>query len=392
MDKIKLPRFPPRKARNTPTLINFVVRWLDKFQILLNPIPSSSPFNMKDRLKLLLLTAIDRTSISRKARDLREQNLAIPSGEATLAWLKTKSVEDITVSQQAGFYEFLKSLPENFQLARKQGMLLAIDFHTDPNYAKALSPYICKGRKKASTHQFYQYITVIWLNAPEPITLAVQLLPTKHSTFKTVQSLLTPLLTQERIVGVLADGGFYNWDLIQWFIHKQVFFIIRGRVNRGVKPLVQKHQEELRQKGTHLVVDYRLNKGHTRKRLPVKLALCRAGYRIMALITPPTCTLSGRRIYELYRQRFTIETYYRQMHRFQIFSCSRNPSLRFILVLLAFWLCNFWAYFKAPLNFLKSTSRRCRSDFVYTANDFCEFILISWYRMIFKGAQAVLRW
>ena len=107
MAKIKLPRFPPRKARNTPTLINFVVRWLDKFQILLNPIPSSSSFNMKDRLKLLLLTAIDRTSISRKARDLREQNLPIPSGEATLAWLKTKSVEDITASQQAGFFQFL---------------------------------------------------------------------------------------------------------------------------------------------------------------------------------------------------------------------------------------------------------------------------------------------
>jgi len=385
MDKIKLPRFPPRKARKTPTLIKFVVRWLDKFQFLPNPIPTSSPFDMKSRLKLLLLSAIDRTSISRKARDLREQNLPIPSGEATLTWLKTKSVEDITTLQQAGFYQFLESLPENFQFARKQGMLLAIDFHTDPNYAKTLSAYICKGRKKASTHQFYQYITVIWLNAPEPITLAVQLLPTKHSTFKTVQNLLSPLLTQERIVGVLADGGFYNYDLIQWLIHKQVFFIIRGRVNAGVKPLVRKYQEELRQKGTHLVVDYRVNKGHTRKRLLVKLTLCRAGDRIMALIVPPTCVLSGKRIYDLYRQRFTIETYYRQMHRFQIFSCSQHPAVRFIIVLLAFWLCNFWAYFKAPLDFLKSTSRRCRVDFVYTANDFCEFIRTSWHRALFKG-------
>ena len=384
MSKIKLPRFPPRKARNTPTLINFVVRWLDKYQLLLNPIPSSSPFNMKNRLKLLLLTAIDRTSISRKARDLREQNLPIPSGEATLAWLKTKSVEDITASQQVGFYQFLESLPENFQFARKQGMLLAIDIHTDPNYAKTLSAYICKGRKKASTHQSYNYITVIWLNAPEPITLAVQLLPTKHSTFKTVQSLLTPLLTQERIVGVLADGGFYNFDLVKWFLHREVFFIIRGRVNAGVKPLVQKYQEELRQKGTHLVVDYRMNKGHTRKRLLVKLALCRAGDRIMALIVPPTCVLSGRRINELYRQRFTIETYYRQMHRFQIFSCSQHPAVRFIIVLLAFWLCNFWAYFKAPLNLLKPTSRRCRVDFVYTANDFCEFLRTSWDRTLFN--------
>jgi len=86
MTKLKLPRFPPRKARKTPTLIKFMVNWLDKFQFLSIPIPAKSPFNMKSRLKLLLLTALDRTSISRKARDLREQNLAITSGEATLAW------------------------------------------------------------------------------------------------------------------------------------------------------------------------------------------------------------------------------------------------------------------------------------------------------------------
>jgi len=114
MTKIKLPRFPPRKARKTPTLIKFVVRWFDKFQFLPNPIPTSSPFDMKSRLKLLLLSAIDRTSISRKARDLREQDLPIPSGEATLAWLKTNSVDEITISQQVGFLHFLDSLPENF--------------------------------------------------------------------------------------------------------------------------------------------------------------------------------------------------------------------------------------------------------------------------------------
>ena len=388
MTKLKLPRFPPRKARKTPTLIKFVVRWLANFQFLSNPIPTSSPFDIRSRLKLLLLSAIHRTSISRKARDLREQHLPIPSGEATLAWLKNNSVEDIITSQQIGFQHFLESLPENFQLARKQGMLLAIDFHTDPNYAKNLSDYICKGKRKASTHQFYQYITVIWLNAPEPITLGVQLTPTKHSVFKTVQNLLTPLITQERIIGVLADGGFYNWDLIQWLIHEQVFFIIRGRVNTGVKPLVQKHKEKLRQNGASLILDYRLNKGHTRKRFPVKLALYKESPRILALIAPPTCKLSGRQVHQLYQQRFTIETYYRQMHRFQAFSCSQHPVLRFILVLLAFWLCNFWAYFKAPLNFLKPTSRRCRADFVYTANDFCEFLLTSWNQALFRG-QAV---
>ncbi len=316
MCKIKLPRFPPRKARKSPTLINFVIRWLDKFQILSNPIPVKSSFTMKNRLKLLLLTALDRTSISRKARDLREQHLSIPSGEATLVWLKTNSVDEITKWQQVGFLHFLDSLPENFQRARRLGMVLAIDFHLDPNYAKTLSSYIRKGKPKASTSQFYQYFSVIWVNAPEPITLGVQLIPTKYSTLQRVQDLLSPLITHERVIGILGDGDFYNYDLVNWFLHKQVFFIIRGRVNTGVKPLIQKYQDKLLHKGDMIIVDYRLNKGHTRRRISIKLVLSQEGDRVVALVVPPTCQLSGKEITSLYRSRFMIETYYRQMHRF----------------------------------------------------------------------------
>ena len=385
MTKSKLPRFPPRKARNTPTLIKFMVRWLDKFQFLPTPIPAKSPYNLKSRLNLLLLTAIDRTSISRKARDLRERQIPVPSGETTLAWLKRKSVKDITLSQHSSFQHFLNSLPKHFQRVRRQGMMLAIDFHTDPNYAKTLSAYICKDRRKASTHQFYKYLTVIWINAPEPITLAVQLITSEHSVFETVQNILTPLIRQEEIIGVLGDGDFYNWDIVKWLMDNQIFFVIRGRVNSGVKPLVQIHQKMLKQRGSSIIVNYRMNKGHTRKRLPVKLVLYQLGRRIMALIVPTSCNLTGRQIHSLYRKRFTIETYYRQMHRFQIFSCSKHSAVRFILVLVAFWLCNFWAYFKSPLEFLKSTSRHCHADFVYTANDFCEFIRFSWHQTIFTG-------
>jgi len=66
-------------------------------------------------------------------------------------------------------------------------MLLAIDFHLDPNYAKTSSSYIRKGKRKASTSQFYQFFSVIWVNAPEPITLGVHLIPTEYSTLQRVQ-------------------------------------------------------------------------------------------------------------------------------------------------------------------------------------------------------------
>ena len=391
MTKFKLPRFPPRKARKTPTLIKFVVRWLDRFQFLSNPIPNKSPFSLKDRINLLIQTAIDRTSISRKARNLREENIAVPSGEATLLWLKNRNVEDIAILQQDAFLDFLESLPESFQKVRKKGMLLAIDFHTDPNYARTQTAYICKGKRKASTHQFFQYITVIWLNAPEPITLGVKLTPKNFSTFETVKSLLDPLITQENILGILADGGFYNWDLIQWFIHKDVFFVVRGRVNHGVKPIVQKHQEELRNKGDFIVVDYKMWKGRTRRKVTVKLVLYQNGTRIFAIIAPIRCKLSGKRLFEIYQKRFVIETYYRQIHRFQIFSCSQHASVRLTFVIIAIWLCNFWAYFKSPITLLKVTSRRVRADFTYTANDFCEFLRLSWLKSILTTRLLISR-
>ncbi len=391
MSKFKLPRFPPRKARKTPTLIKFVVRWLDKFQFLSLPIPSRSPFNRKSRLKLLLLAALDRTSISRKARDLREQQVPVPSGEATLAWLKTNTVAEINISQQISFQHFLESLPEIFQHIRRQGMLLAIDFHTDPNYAQDPTDYIRKTKRKASTNQFFQYLTVLWLNAPEPITLGIQLLHRDQSIFEVTQNLLAPLITQERIVGVIADGGFYNWELIKFLTQEKIFFVIRGQANSGVKPLIQKHHKKLLTKSVSVIVDYQMRKHQTRKKIPVKLVFYQEGEHIIVFTIPPTCQLSGEHVYQLYRRRFTIETYYRQMHRFQIFSCSQHPTLRFMLVLLAFWLCNFWAYFKSPLSLLKPTSRRFRADFVYTANDFCEFLLTSWYWGIFQQQEGFSR-
>lgn len=217
------------------------------------------------------------------------------------------------------------------------------------------------------------------------------MMKSKQPVFKTVQSLLEPLIIQERILGILGDGDYYNWDLIQWLVHKQIFFVIRGRVNSGVQPLVKKHQKELQNKGDWLVLDYGMNKGFTRKRISIKLTLYQIGGCVIAIIALSRCILSGKQIYELYRKRFMIETYYRQMHRFQIFSCSQHPSVRFILVIVAFWLCNFWAYFKSPINFLKSTSRRCRTDFIYTANDFCEFLLFSWHTLIFIDQEVISR-
>ncbi|MFX1533724.1 MAG: transposase [Promethearchaeota archaeon] len=253
-----------------------------------------------------------------------------------------------------------------------------LDCHTDPNYGKDTTPYIIKGRNKASTHRAFWYMTLLWANAPKPITLGVKLMQHPRQFYQDSQEVLAPWLTTEQIIYVLADGDYYNWDLVRWLQSQGVSFIIRGQINHGVKPLVAAYQEELQLPNNGSIVPYLMKQGHRKTPCPVKLLLWREHTALLAFVLPPTSQLSAREARTLYRHRFIIETYYRMMHRFQPFSCSQHPNIRYILVCLAFWLCNLWCYFKAPLNMLKNVSRRAFADKTYPAKLFCEYVYESW--------------
>lgn len=126
-------------------------------------------------------------------------------------------------------------------------------------------------------------------------------------------------------------------------------------------------------------LEYDMIRKHTEELCPVKLVFWRTKKELVTYIVPPDSTLTAKEVSSRYRRRFVIETYYRMMHQFQPFSCSQHPVIRYVLVCLAFWMCNFWNYFKHPLALLKKTSRKVRADTTYTAKRFCESILESWH-------------
>jgi hypothetical protein len=176
--------------------------------------------------ELLLLCGITRNSISCKSRELRERLPFIPSGETVLRWLKKTSLDELVSHQQEQFHAFLDILPAPFQQVRKKGMELTLDFHLDPNYAVNLSSYIYKGRQKAGTKQFFRYLTVLWINGPEPVTLGV--IPVKKPAVmaKVARAVLEPWVKREKIIRVLGDGEFYCRELMNWLTTKNVHFII----------------------------------------------------------------------------------------------------------------------------------------------------------------------
>jgi hypothetical protein len=272
-------------------------------------------------------------------------------------------------------------LPAQFQQARKKGMILAIDFHKDPNYAKHSSEYIYKSVPKASTNKFYRYLTVLWVNAPQPITLAVKMVKSGASIHSLTHAILEPILAQERVSCILADGRFYNRQIVKFLVDKSIFFVIRACLKQKKREIADKWKDYLQKANQGVIIDWDIKRSREKPFCPIKLLLWREQDSIVEFIFPKTSNLTPEEVRCLYRKRFMIETYYRMMHRFQAFSCSRNPSIRFILVLLAFWFCNFWAYFRAVLQLLKPASRSCKADKTYSANDFCEFILLSWIHL-----------
>jgi hypothetical protein len=210
----KLPRFPPRKARTSARLINVVIKLLPDFFPFGDRLPARTTYTLKGLCQLLVLTSLLRTSLSQKSRDLRERLKAIPSGESVLRWLRGLQIEALEEYHELASQDFLNALPAPFQKVRKKGMTLVVDTHSDPSYSRKKSDYIGKGRTKASSKRNWKYITLIWSNAPEPITLAVKLIKRPYQVYPITRALLEPWLETERVTWFFADGEFYVWDVV----------------------------------------------------------------------------------------------------------------------------------------------------------------------------------
>jgi len=141
-----------------------MINKLKEFQSVTIKRSPISNFSEEYIWKLLTLTSLPKSLISRTARNLRELTSSIPSGETTLRWLKNNSIRKLNSSQSKKFLHFLEKLPVTFQKARKKGMILVLDFHTDPNYSKQTSNCIWKGKPKASTNRLYRFASLLWVN------------------------------------------------------------------------------------------------------------------------------------------------------------------------------------------------------------------------------------
>jgi hypothetical protein len=240
---------------------------------------------------------------------------------------------------------------------RRREQRLAADLVLIPSHGQPLHDpdEIYRSAAKSGTSHFHAYATLYVIHRGSRFTVAL----TAVEGGEPLEEVLKRLLRQAAAVGVrcrllLLDRGFYSVGVIRYLqAARQAFLmpvICRGR----------KLDDPRGPSGTNVFLTweksgygtYTLHDAHKR---PARVSICvkcryyhgqwrrhgkqRLVYAFWGLKPP-----SFDWVKETYRQRFAIETTYRQLHQARIRTSTRDPVRRLLAVGIALILRNIWVW------------------------------------------------
>jgi hypothetical protein len=303
-------------------------------------------------LQLLVRAAVALRSLSAIVRAAR----AVPSWEAVRQTLRHYLPAQPEALVPATTRALQQRLPRGL---RRRPRTLAVDWHLRPYYGSPRTAGVVRGKAKASTKYFFAYASVLVVCRGQ--TFTVGLTPVARGEDQT--AVLARLLGQARQAGLrvrrlLLDRAFYGAATIHWLQQQRLPFLMpmlrRGRAGRskatstGTQKFFVRGRRGWaehtwttprrcgRRKSAKLTVTVQVcmvprPKGRGRTKGPLVYA-CH-GIRL---------SLDGVR--RCYRQRFGIETSYRQLGEGLAMTCSKDPVYRYLLVAIALLLRNLWVW------------------------------------------------
>jgi hypothetical protein len=300
-------------------------------------------------LTLLFYAAARLTSLSDACESLRDA----PSDEAArLALIAT--LPDFAALQRRLNAALAGDLPRPL---RRRPQRLAADLVLLPYHGQPLDDpdEIYRSAAKSGTSHFHAYATLYVVHRGDRFTVAL----TAVTGGEPLEEVLKRLLRQAATVGVrcrllLLDRGFYSVGVIRYLQAARHPFLMpvicRGR----------KLDDPRGPSGTNVFLTweksgwgtYTLHDAHKR---PARVSICvecryyrgqwrrhgkqRLVYAFWGLVPP-----SFGWVKETYRQRFAIETTYRQLHQARIRTSTRDPVRRLLAVGIALILRNIWVW------------------------------------------------
>lgn len=299
-------------------------------------------------LNIVLRAAARCISISAACRDLA----GAPSDQAVRNALSAELPKTLSVLERRVNQAMTAELPRRMRRRRWQ---VAIDLHLTPYYGqpKKNRNELYYGKPRQGTKKFHAYASACIVDRGRRYTLAVTWVRRHESTVVVLGRLLAQIREISlKIKRVLLDRAFFNVPVVEFLQQEQLPFLMpvmfrgrrpkKGRKATGLRWIKQQSagwyehtmKNKKRQVTVSVCVGYRRHRnrkdGKQRKQ-----KLLFAAWRVRG---------SSTEIRELYRKRFGIETSYRQMRQARVYTCTRDPHLRFFLTAIALLLRNIWVW------------------------------------------------
>lgn len=302
---------------------------------------------------VVLRAAAQMTSISAACRDLS----GAPSDEAVFTALEEGLPRTLRALENQLHGALTNHVPNR---VRRRRWPVAIDWHLIPYYGQPQSSRneLYYGKPCHGTTKFHAYATACIVSHGVRYTLAVTWVRRHETTVVALRRLLARIRELGlNIRRLLLDRAFFNVPVTAFLQQERIPFLMpvvfrgrqpqRGRPRRGLHLIKRRPAgwyRYLLRSGKRAVdvsvcVTYRRHK-HRKDGKQRSQKLLFAAWRVHG--TP-------REIRERYRKRFGIESSYRQRRQARIHTCTRNPHLRLLFVVVALLLRNLWVWIHEQL-------------------------------------------
>ena len=231
---------------------------------------------------------------------------------------------------------------------RRRQWTVAIDTHDTPYYGSRSTPHIVGGQKKQGTKYFFRYATAVLIHRRRRYTVGLLAVTTNLKPHEIVQTLLEQVTSRGLILGgVVLDSGFDSGETILGLQQRKVSYTVPlrrkgNKANRrndcftkpsGTLATVEWVTEESRRAVSTRVLVWR-RQGQLKTKV-----FAFAGWGDERAVSEAKRAWLGRR---RYRERFGIETSYRQKNQGRGWTTSKNVAYRLLLEGLALLLRQVW--------------------------------------------------
>jgi hypothetical protein len=304
----------------------------------------------EDILYALAYANVHRLSIASTCQELRDA----PSGNR-LREVLVEALPDRAGVQCALNRIFYQQLHPSL-LKGKRAYNIAIDLTMIPYHGQ---PYqdkkeIVRGAPKSGTTHFHGYATVSIVHDNRRFVVALRFVEYGEEMADIVRWLIKQVKSLKILIRrVFLDKGFCSKPVFKVLNQHKLSYVVpipvRGK-SGGVRSLFQGksrktsytfHSPKYGAYTVQAVVTKRYSKGRYGRHSSKWFAYAVAG--LPTGITPA-------QVFELYRQRFGIESSYRQMNQVRARTSTRNPVIRLLLVGLAFVIFNLYITLRQNLS------------------------------------------